>query len=73
MLEAIELCERIAGRELNWTYADQNRLGDHIWYISDLSKFMSHYPNWKIEYNIQSILSEIYEANRERWLSRGTA
>ncbi len=67
MLEAIQICEEIAGRELNWSYTETNRIGDHIWYISDLAKFMGHYPTWKIQYDIRTILTEIYEQNRERW------
>jgi CDP-paratose 2-epimerase len=67
MIEAIELCERITGRELNWKYSDDNRIGDHIWYISGLGKFMSHYPAWSIEYDVPKVLNEIYEANRDRW------
>ena len=73
MLEAIELCEQITGRELNWKYSDENRIGDHIWYVSDLNKFRSHYPGWRIEYDVPKILSEIYRANRERWLRGGVA
>ena len=46
MLEAIALCEEIAGRELAWTYEDKNRIGDHIWYVSDIGKFRRHYPAW---------------------------
>ncbi|MEW6637606.1 MAG: NAD-dependent epimerase/dehydratase family protein, partial [Actinomycetota bacterium] len=44
MLEAIKLCEEIAGRRLDWIYSESNRQGDHIWWISDVSKFRSHYP-----------------------------
>jgi CDP-paratose 2-epimerase len=67
MLEAIDLCEKIVGQKLNWSYSDQNRTGDHIWWISDLSKFQSHYPNWRLRYNVPAILTEIYAANLERW------
>jgi len=67
MLEAIQMCQEIAGRELNWTYSDENRIGDHIWWISDNGKFMSHYPNWRLEYDVPQILQEIYEANYKRW------
>jgi CDP-paratose 2-epimerase len=67
MLEAIELCQEIAGRELNYTYQEDNRIGDHIWYVSDLSKFKSRYPDWKITYNVPQILQEIYDKNVERW------
>jgi CDP-paratose 2-epimerase len=68
MLEAIEMCEGIAGRRLNYTYSDTNRIGDHIWYVSDLTKFMAHYPGWRIEHDLSRILREIYEANRDRWI-----
>ncbi len=67
MLEAIQLCQEITGRELHWTYTDTNRIGDHIWYVSSLAKFMSHYPAWKIRYDIPTILREIYEQNLDRW------
>jgi CDP-paratose 2-epimerase len=62
MLEAIGLCEEIAGRPLNWTYSDQNRAGDHIWYISDVSKFRSHYPEWEFSHDLRDMLLEIHEA-----------
>lgn len=67
MLEAINLCQEITGREMNWTYSPQNRVGDHIWYVSDLGKFKSHYPNFELTYDIQGILREIYDVNNERW------
>lgn len=67
MLEAIELCQEIAGKELNYCYCDDNRSGDHIWYISDLSKFQAKYPSWSIKYGVPQILCEIYEQNIERW------
>ncbi|HMJ90493.1 MAG TPA: NAD-dependent epimerase/dehydratase family protein [Candidatus Acidoferrum sp.] len=62
MLEAIELCEQISGRKLDWTYVEDNRIGDHIWYISDVRKFQSHYPHWKYRYDLRGILEEIHEA-----------
>jgi CDP-paratose 2-epimerase len=67
MLEAIDLCQQIAGKELNYVYKEDNRIGDHIWYISDLSKFKQDYPNWSITYNVPQILTEIYEKNVDRW------
>lgn len=67
MLEAIEICQEIVGCEMKWTYSEQNRIGDHIWWISDNSKFSEHYPNWKLKYNVPQILLEIYECNYERW------
>lgn len=71
MLEATQMCQEIAGRELNSTYAENNRIGDHIWWISDNGKFSSHYPNWKMKYDVKEILKEIYEFNQERWLKEG--
>ena len=64
MLEAIELCEQISDRKLKWTYVDENRIGDHIWWVSDVRKFQSHYPAWKFRYGTMEILKEIYEACR---------
>jgi CDP-paratose 2-epimerase len=67
MIEAINISQEITGREMHWIYSDKNRIGDHIWYISSLEKFVCHYPNWKINYNVPAILREIYEKNFERW------
>lgn len=67
MLEAIQLCQQITGEKLNWQYVEENRRGDHIWWISDLSHFRSHYPDWNLTYDIPRILQEIYETNRDRW------
>jgi CDP-paratose 2-epimerase len=64
MLEAIELCGEISGRKLNWTYVEDNRIGDHIWWISDVRKFQSHYPGWNYRYNLRGILEEIHNACR---------
>jgi len=68
VLEAIRLCEEITGRPLEWTYAEANRTGDHIWYVSDVGKFASHYPGWSLTYDVPRICQEIYEHNAERWL-----
>ena len=68
MLEAIRLCETIAGRELETDYKDANRIGDHIWWVSDTSKFSSHFPSWVQQYDVPSILKQIYDNNVERWL-----
>ena len=67
MLEAIDACQRIAGRELDWTYTDDNRIGDHIWWIGDLSAFKADHPEWDLRYDVDAILRDIYEANVERW------
>ena len=62
MLEAIDLCEQISGRKLDWTYVDDNRVGDHIWWISDVRKFQRDFPNWKYSYGIEQILRDIHGA-----------
>jgi CDP-paratose 2-epimerase len=67
VLEAIDLSEEIAGEELSWTYEDTNRVGDHVWWIGDNSRFESHYPHWQLNHDIPMILSEIHAANSERW------
>lgn len=67
MLEAIDKCEEISGKKLDWKYVETNRIGDHIWWISDISKFEEHYPAWNLTYNIDGILGEIYEQNIDRW------
>jgi CDP-paratose 2-epimerase len=67
MLEAVELCEEIAGRPLEWTYADDNRVGDHIWYISDIRKFQDQYPDWSLRYDVPGILKDIYDQAYTRW------
>jgi CDP-paratose 2-epimerase len=62
MLEAIEQGELISGKELNWTYVEENRVGDHIWWISDVRRFQSDFPGWKYRYDLQAILREIHAA-----------
>ncbi len=62
MLEAIALCEDISGRKLDWTYVEDNRIGDHIWWISDVSKFQQHFPEWHYRYGLREILQEIHAA-----------
>jgi CDP-paratose 2-epimerase len=62
MLEAIAEGERISGRKLEWSYIEENRIGDHIWWISDVRKFQAHFPEWKYRYDLGAILQEIYAA-----------
>lgn len=61
MQEAIKLCEKITGNKLSHSYVDNNRIGDHIWYISDLSKFKSQYAEWSWKYDLKSTLIEMYQ------------
>ncbi len=67
MLEAIELCEEIAGRELDWTLGDEPRMGDHRWWISDLDEFRRDYPDWEPRYDLRATVTEIHDQNVERW------
>jgi CDP-paratose 2-epimerase len=69
MLEAIRACERITGRELDWSLAEENRIGDHRWWISDLAPFKRDYPEWDLVYDIDRILVDIYDRNVELWTS----
>lgn len=66
MIEAIMLCERLVGRPMQWTYSDQNRTGDHIWWISDMRRFRADYPEWQYRYDLEGILSEIIDAARQK-------
>ena len=66
ILEAFRLAEKVSGKKMVWEYVDQNREGDHICYISDLSKMKTHYPGWCISKSLEDIFSEIYRA----WLTR---
>jgi len=71
MLEAIGMCEEVTGNKLNWTYADQNRTGDHIWWVSDISRFQKDYPNFKLTYDSRGIIKELYENGHTRWREAG--
>ncbi len=71
MLEAIERCEQIAGRELRYTVDEQPRLGDHRWWISDLRPFIGDFPDWSIKRGLEEILREVHDQNAERWLAEG--
>jgi CDP-paratose 2-epimerase len=66
MLEAIELCEKISGNKINYSYSETNRIGDHIWYISDLSKFKAHYPGWDWQFDLEKTLIEMCDSMKTR-------
>jgi CDP-paratose 2-epimerase len=59
MLEAIAMIEKLSGHKLNYTLSDQARIGDHIWYVSDVRKFEKDYPNWKYTYDMERTLKEM--------------
>lgn len=66
VLEAIALCEEVAEKKLVHRYEDQNRTGDHVWYVSDIRRFREHYPGWSLEYDLPAILEAVHQGWRER-------
>jgi CDP-paratose 2-epimerase len=66
VLEAIELAQELAGRELDFAISDEARSGDHIWYISDVRRFRADYPKWEYRYDLRTTVEEIVAAVRER-------
>lgn len=66
MLEAIDWCEKITGNKMSYSYSETNRIGDHIWYVSDVNKFKSHYPTWDWKYNLEATLVEMHDKMNER-------
>jgi CDP-paratose 2-epimerase len=59
ILEAFALIERLTGRKMHYRYVDAARAGDHICYISDLTKIRSQYPHWNITKSLLQVFSEI--------------
>ncbi|SNS55962.1 CDP-paratose 2-epimerase [Ekhidna lutea] len=66
ILEAFELISSITGKEMVYEYSESNRIGDHICYISDLSKMKNHYPGWEITKDLNTVFHEIHNS----WLER---
>ena len=60
VLEAIHLIEDISGQKFKYTISKKNRIGDHIWYISDLTKFKTHFPKWNQKYSLRMIIEEMF-------------
>ena len=67
MAEAITMCEEITGHELSHNYIEEARIGDHIWWISDIRKFSDAHNGWEPKYSVQSILESIYDVGRHNW------
>ncbi len=65
ILEAMELCQKISGKKLRVEYEPQSRIGDHIWWISDMSKFRKDYPDWEFRYNTEDMLIQIHETQKK--------
>ncbi|MEM1124198.1 MAG: NAD-dependent epimerase/dehydratase family protein [Bacteroidota bacterium] len=66
ILEAFQRIEQISGHQMRYKYSDENRIGDHICYISDLTKIKAHYPNWAITKTLQDVFEEIASSWEER-------
>lgn len=62
ILEAFKMIEEITGKKMNYQYSDKNREGDHMCYISDLSKMKSHYPQWDISKSLRDVFEEIAQS-----------
>lgn len=71
--EAFQMAEDATGHKMKWRYVDENRIGDHICYYSDLRKMQSHYPNWGITKNLPSIFEEIASSWKQRLAARANA
>lgn len=66
ILEAFAMAEAVTGRKMNYQYIDRNREGDHICYISDLSKCRHHFPGWDISVSLPTIFEQLHQAWRAR-------
>ena len=66
ILEAFQIAEKFTGKKQQYTYVDENRIGDHICYYSDLRKMKAHYPGWDLTQSLEETIRQIVEA----WKSR---
>lgn len=66
VLEAIEIAEQKAGKTLFYTISEQAREGDHIWWVSDVSRFQNDYPEWSYQYDLETIVAQIVDATEEK-------
>ncbi len=60
IIEAMDICQDITGKPMKWFYNETHRIGDHIWWISDVRKFQQHYPEWNFRYGVREILSDLF-------------
>ncbi len=66
ILEAFEICEGFSGKKQKYEYLDENRIGDHICYYSDLTKIKNHYPKFEIKHSLDDTIQQIMEAQNRR-------
>jgi CDP-paratose 2-epimerase len=67
VIEAIQLCQEITGRELDWTYDESNRIGDHIWWIGSNAALETDFPEWRVTRTVADIAAEMFDVNATRW------
>lgn len=60
MLEAIQIAQKLTGREMRISYSEENRVGDHMWWISDTRRFQSMYPSWQYRFDVPAIMQDIH-------------
>jgi CDP-paratose 2-epimerase len=65
LMEAMKLCEEITENKMQFVYSEEARIGDHIWWISNINKFKEHYPSWSLTTGIKDILLDIYKARND--------
>ena len=70
ILEAFDLIEAILNKKVIWEYDENHRSGDHIWWISNINKFKSHYPHWKYTINLSSMIEEIGLLIESRFINK---
>ena len=63
---AVDLIKELSGYQVNWKYEEQNRIGDHICYISDLRKLKNHFPEWTITRSLRDIVREMIKTEEQR-------
>lgn len=64
ILEAIKMVKEITGKKTDYIIQDQPRVGDHLWWITDNSKFKHHYPNWSITMGLKDIINDIFDHSK---------
>jgi len=70
ILEAFNMAEEVTGKKMIWRYLDENRIGDHICYYSDLRKMQAHFPNWRITKDLPTTFQEIAASWKHRLVAR---
>jgi CDP-paratose 2-epimerase len=66
LIECVQMIEARTGKKPKLTYTEENRIGDHICYYSDLKKLRSHYPAWDLTYSLDDIVDEMISLMKDR-------